>query len=460
MIEQILRTTAPRNTSVSQTKDCTGGFESLMKSAVQGKDSKSAVQPDTSVSSKDEEKKDSDGADGSAGDQQLFNAVDVSLLAQLLQTGQSQPEFVKTLQIQPQTFTADPLLTTDTAQQLTVGTPVTGSASIQTIQPQTNMTDQLLTVGTAQQPAVDVPATDSAFIQTMADAASSVSAANVQGTAAQTDGLQKAPVLTDAAVSATATANVNSDANNTGQFKIPDVKSNTDQPAVQIQEVTAQSVEPEAAPATVQTKHSISESSSAAVLEILPKDASLSDEKTVIPMNSSQSQDTARFSDLYQTGNVVIKISDASSNAAKTTCNQVADKILLNYKAGNTQFQMDLYPQDLGKVSVKLAMQNGVLSVAIQASNPKTQSMLMENSSDIRSILQTTVSQPVQILEPAQEKAWYQQDQQNQQNQAQQQEEQRQSQNNNHTVSSLDGDVSTSDFLSVMQQLRQQVYSM
>ncbi len=185
------------------------------------------------------------------------------------------------------------------------------------------------------------------------------------------------------------------------------------------------------------------------------------EEKTSTPVQETayQNQTPARFSDLFQAGNVVIKVSDASSNVAKTTCNQVADNIAVNFKAGNPQFQMDLYPQNLGKVSVKLAMQSGVLTVEIIAANPKTQSMLMANTNEIKSMLQNTVSQPIQVLEPTHDKLWYQQ--QDQPNQSQQQQQQQQQNRNARSyLNALDSDITTDDFLSVMQQLRQQAYSL
>lgn len=185
------------------------------------------------------------------------------------------------------------------------------------------------------------------------------------------------------------------------------------------------------------------------------------DAKTSVPVQATgyQNQNPTRFSDSFQTGNVVIKVSDSSSNVVKTTCSQVADKISVNFKAGNPEFQMDLYPQDLGKVSIKMAMQSGVLTVEILASDPKTQSMLMANTNEIKAMLQTTVSQPVQVMQPTQDKQWYQQQDQPSQSQQQQQQQQN-DQNARSYLNALNGDIATDDFLTVMQQLRQQAYSL
>jgi hypothetical protein len=171
----------------------------------------------------------------------------------------------------------------------------------------------------------------------------------------------------------------------------------------------------------------------------------------------AQAQNSARFSDLYSSGNVVIKVSDSSSTSAKAVYNQLTDKIAVNYKAGNPQFEMELHPQNLGKVSVKLAVREGLLTVEISALNPKTQSMLIAHSDEIKSMLQSTVNQPVRITEPSQEtKLWYQQ--QDQSNQPQQQQQERR-QNPNTYLSSSENEMTTDNFLSLMQQLKLQAIS-
>jgi|GEM_PF-5326070 len=447
MIQQITRTAAPQNTKASRTKNSTNAFESLMQAAALDKTSDSMAQPG---SVKDEKKENGSGTAASTANTQPTGTADASLLVQLLPACQAPFVPVEASGVQPQAIPGNPLLPIDTVQQ-----PVPGvEAAAQQVQTQAAATAPLLTADAAQQPKADTPATGSVFYRTMADAAPSENAAGAQEISVLSSEQRSTPVST-ASDTKVSVANDPSGAYNTGQVEIPAAGSSQPKAQMQPDILPVQQNLPQ-----TQVKRGTDEYSTATALEILPRDVSLPDEKTVIPMDGSgQSQNTARFSDLYQTGNVVIKISDASSDTAKTTCHQVADKILLNYKAGKPEFQMDLYPQDLGKVSVKLSMQSGVLTVAIQASNPKTQSMLMENSSEIRSFLQTTVNQPVQILEPAQEKAWYQQNQQHQQNQAQQQEEQRQNQSNsNQSVRSPDSSISTGDFLSVMQQLRQLAY--
>lgn len=203
----------------------------------------------------------------------------------------------------------------------------------------------------------------------------------------------------------------------------------------------------EAAPAEQKATSKNDQSDFAGKLQetaFLGKKSNLSDTET-----ASQNQS---YTDLLQNGNVIIPISANPKNTAKSACSQVTDKIEANYRAGKSEFAIDLYPKDLGKVSVKLGIQNGVLTVEISAANPKTQSMLLANTDEIKSILQSSVNQAVQVTQP-QEKAWYEQSQnQSNQSSAQQQEQQRQDREDRLFYSTQD-DGSTEDFLSAMRQL-------
>lgn len=183
-------------------------------------------------------------------------------------------------------------------------------------------------------------------------------------------------------------------------------------------------------------------------------------QSTVTDETVLSSQPPVSFSDLMQTGNVIIKISDAPQTAPKAAVHQVADKISLNYKAGNPKFEMDLFPKNLGKVTVKMAMENGTLTVEIAAANPKTQSMLLSNAGGIRSMIETTVNHPVQVTQPSQssqDKQWYQQGQE--QSHSQQQQERQQRESSGYRANDDDSGLGMDDFLTVMQQLRVKAYS-
>ena len=74
-------------------------------------------------------------------------------------------------------------------------------------------------------------------------------------------------------------------------------------------------------------------------------------------------------------------------------------------QAGKKEFTMELYPKSLGKVSVRMTAEDGVLTVEISASSPKTQSLLLSNADEIRSILRPPLGQGVRVLEA--DVPWY-----------------------------------------------------
>jgi flagellar hook-length control protein FliK len=164
---------------------------------------------------------------------------------------------------------------------------------------------------------------------------------------------------------------------------------------------------------------------------------------------------TQPFSDLYSAGKVLVKVSDVSGGTKASASRQVSDAVVGGLKAGKQQLQVDLYPQSLGKVSVKLVSENGVLTVEIAAANPKTQSMLASSSGEIRSILHASTGQTVQVTGQQQNAQQYtgqngnsaQQESARQQQQQQQAEEQREARW--YTAGNSSG-FSTGDFLSAL----------
>ena len=110
---------------------------------------------------------------------------------------------------------------------------------------------------------------------------------------------------------------------------------------------------------------------------------------------------------LYAGGNVVIKVSDAEAAQRPQAVRQVVQAVAQRADQGKREFQVELYPQSLGRVSVKLSSENGVLTVEISASNPKTQNLLLSGSEDIRSMLQASTGRNVNLVRPEQFGGWY-----------------------------------------------------
>jgi hypothetical protein len=99
----------------------------------------------------------------------------------------------------------------------------------------------------------------------------------------------------------------------------------------------------------------------------------------------------------YSSEKVMIRISDTPAAAKAPVSNQVANSVVQHLKEGKQQFTVDLYPQSLGKVSVKLIAENGTLTIEIAAANPKTQSLLASSSGEIRSLLHASTGQTVEV---------------------------------------------------------------
>ncbi|QAT50688.1 flagellar hook-length control protein FliK [Caproiciproducens sp. NJN-50] len=158
---------------------------------------------------------------------------------------------------------------------------------------------------------------------------------------------------------------------------------------------------------------------------------------------------------LYGNGKVVIKVSGEPAQAETSPSRQVADAAVHQLRSGKTEFQMDLYPKSLGKVSVKLTSQDGLLTVEIAAADPKTQSLLLSGSSEIRSILQASTGQNVQTVTPDQQAAqWYGQQSDGGDasgNRRQKRDEPRRDKSNG--VESVSAELNTGDFLSMIQRI-------
>ena len=157
----------------------------------------------------------------------------------------------------------------------------------------------------------------------------------------------------------------------------------------------------------------------------------------------------------YSSGKLIVKVSDAPAAPKTPVGSQIANAVADALKNGKQQFQVDLYPQSLGKVSVNLISQNGMLTVEIAAQNPKTQSLIASSSGEIRSLLQSSASQTVQVTARPQDAQYTGQNGTPYQQQSSQQQQQRQEDTERgqtarwYTTGNSCG-LSTDDFLTVL----------
>ena len=177
------------------------------------------------------------------------------------------------------------------------------------------------------------------------------------------------------------------------------------------------------------------------------------------PAQTSKMPSSQPLSDFYTGGKVIVKVSDAPAAAKIPVSNQISNAVTDGLKTGKQQLQVSLYPQSLGKVTVKLASENGILTVEIAASDPKTQSLLASSSGEIRSMLHDSTGQTVQVTaqqgtqQSAQQYAGQNGNQAQQQaaNQQQQKEEARQREAQWYAAGNSSG-FSAGDFLTALQQ--------
>lgn len=101
--------------------------------------------------------------------------------------------------------------------------------------------------------------------------------------------------------------------------------------------------------------------------------------------------------------NKIITISDGSTEIKSQVLSQVKDKIIImtqNSQDSNNikTITMELRPQALGKVEIKMSYENNKLTVEIKASNEETQKILSSNTDELRDLLNKTSDADVKII--------------------------------------------------------------
>jgi flagellar hook-length control protein FliK len=175
------------------------------------------------------------------------------------------------------------------------------------------------------------------------------------------------------------------------------------------------------------------------------------EKKVETPLNN----EIQSYSDLYSGPNIVIKISDSQPEAKSTPVHQLTNALQDQIQQGKKEFTVDLYPQTLGKVSVKLVSENGVLTVEIAASNPKTQSLLMSGAGEIQSLLRSSTGQQIQITQPDSSAQWYGQPQDgggNSSGGGQEEEKEDRGKRSIWAVEQTDSSMNAADFIALMRQ--------
>lgn len=93
-----------------------------------------------------------------------------------------------------------------------------------------------------------------------------------------------------------------------------------------------------------------------------------------------------------QSNSKTIKINDESSIIKESVMEQIKDQIVLMKSNGKQTVTMQLTPENLGKLDIKMVFEKGNLSVEIIASNPKAHSLILSNISELKSVLQNSIA--------------------------------------------------------------------
>jgi|GEM_PF-700532 len=97
---------------------------------------------------------------------------------------------------------------------------------------------------------------------------------------------------------------------------------------------------------------------------------------------------------IFSNNNKIIEISDESSEIKSTILNQVEDKVILmaNSKDGTQEVNMELFPDNLGKVNIKMSINADKITVEIMALNEKAGNILLSNAQELTKVLQNNFS--------------------------------------------------------------------
>ena len=85
---------------------------------------------------------------------------------------------------------------------------------------------------------------------------------------------------------------------------------------------------------------------------------------------------------------VYVKVSEGGTLKQEQFASQLSDKIMQNMSQGKQQFIIQLMPQDLGQIMIKMVIQNGKVDLMMQCANPKTQQLVMMSAEAIRNIVE------------------------------------------------------------------------
>lgn len=89
----------------------------------------------------------------------------------------------------------------------------------------------------------------------------------------------------------------------------------------------------------------------------------------------------------FETNKISFKVNDTPINIqSPNAAEDLADKILMRFD--ENQFEVELYPQHLGKITVNLTVKDGIVHVEMNSDNAKVNEFLVSQSANIQNIVE------------------------------------------------------------------------
>lgn len=86
-------------------------------------------------------------------------------------------------------------------------------------------------------------------------------------------------------------------------------------------------------------------------------------------------------------GTIMFKVADMPVNIdSPDAAEKLAEKIIM--KVNENKFEVELFPKNLGKISVSLVLENGIVRVAMSGTNAKVNEFLASQSANVQSIVE------------------------------------------------------------------------
>ena len=85
---------------------------------------------------------------------------------------------------------------------------------------------------------------------------------------------------------------------------------------------------------------------------------------------------------------ITVKVGENAQINDPEMAQKLADKMLTKFSQNQNEFEIQLTPKELGKITIKLMMENGQAHISMFAENAKTMSLLAEKAKELGAIIQ------------------------------------------------------------------------